>query len=382
MKYILEYQDSFWPDEVQSLLLKAIFAGPDDALRAWEQWKDSFNLMEEHIDTGTFRLFPLLYRRLAGLGVRDDRLGTLKGVYRNTWYKNQHIFHDLKTIIGALDHAGIPSIVLKGAALSLHYYRERGCRAMDDADLLVRPEKIRRAVEVLEGLGFEATVELPRAFDFEHAVPLKNSRGFSVDLHQYIMHECCHTDGDRDFWTAALKTEYDGLVVTILDEAAILLHTLIHGLRPQTSIHWIADAVVLIRSMDSEEKWDRFITYAGDRRLAYQAGIALNYLAGAYCPEIPPAVLARLSEIPVSAVERFEYRCKIATRGVLGVLPEAYSRYYLRLTRGNGQFSGKSFLEYLRYYFSCESTTELFTTIIRKGFDNIGETCTKRLRKQ
>lgn len=64
----------------------------------------------------------------------------------------------IEGLLRRIDHggheAGIAAVALKGAALhALGVYRP-GDRPMADVDLLVRPEAVRRAVRMLEGLGY------------------------------------------------------------------------------------------------------------------------------------------------------------------------------------------------------------------------------------
>jgi hypothetical protein len=58
--------------------------------------------------------------------------------------------------IGALADAGIRSAPLKGPALSEAIYGDPGRRLSGDIDLLVAPEQLRDAVDVVRGLGYDA----------------------------------------------------------------------------------------------------------------------------------------------------------------------------------------------------------------------------------
>jgi hypothetical protein len=59
----------------------------------------------------------------------------------------------------ALDDAGIRSAALKGPALGEALYGEAGRRLSSDIDLLVAPEQLDRAVEVVRGLGYARPVD-------------------------------------------------------------------------------------------------------------------------------------------------------------------------------------------------------------------------------
>ena len=86
---------------------------------------------------GSFRLLPLLYINLQKQGVDDPVMGKLKGIYRQAWSKNQTLFHEMAGVIAHLQDAGIKTMLLKGASLSLLYYKNNGARPMADIDVLV-----------------------------------------------------------------------------------------------------------------------------------------------------------------------------------------------------------------------------------------------------
>jgi hypothetical protein len=58
-------------------------------------------------------------------------------------------------LVGELEAAGVPVILLKGPAIATWLYGARGVRAYGDADLLVPPDCWDRATDILRRLGFE-----------------------------------------------------------------------------------------------------------------------------------------------------------------------------------------------------------------------------------
>jgi hypothetical protein len=87
-------------------------------------------------------------------------------------------------VIGALDDAGIRSVLLKGPAIAEWLYRGRAVRAYADTDLLLSPGEWQRAGELLLGLGFKDGLEAlghPRMESFT-SYPFKRALE-DVDLH-------------------------------------------------------------------------------------------------------------------------------------------------------------------------------------------------------
>jgi Uncharacterised nucleotidyltransferase len=81
----------------------------------------------------------------------------LKGIYRLAWYRNETAQVRLLSILRALHRAGIPTMVLKGAALIASYYPRPGLRPMSDIDVAVHGRDVAAAVSCLESLGGRGT---------------------------------------------------------------------------------------------------------------------------------------------------------------------------------------------------------------------------------
>ena len=109
--------------------------------------------------------------------------------------RNLRMMHTLEWIAAAFDRAGIPLMVLKGAALYLTLYERPDRRAMDDLDLLVKPVDVDRAVVLLEQLGYHRNeVQFREDFFPRYYYEIEYvSWGCSVSL----------PDGNGFFWPGA-----------------------------------------------------------------------------------------------------------------------------------------------------------------------------------
>jgi hypothetical protein len=123
---------------------------------------------------------PLLYTHLNGAGVELSLSvkRKLQGFYLQHHHANRVRARVLHDIVSAYDAAGIPALVLKGAALAHMVYPEPGLRPMNDMDILVPESDARRAQQVLADLGFRA--------------PLPSG---SVFLHRHLTEAILHTEG-------------------------------------------------------------------------------------------------------------------------------------------------------------------------------------------
>ena len=61
------------------------------ALEAWEEWRARTDI--DHLDAGSYRLLPLLYRNLHRQGARDPTLEGFRNHYHRVWRENQLLFH-------------------------------------------------------------------------------------------------------------------------------------------------------------------------------------------------------------------------------------------------------------------------------------------------
>lgn len=83
----------------------------------------------------------------------------------------------------ALDDADVPSVLLKGAAVSGMAYKRMGMRQFKDNDLLIRPDDLAAAGAVLDDLGYEQG-----SWDYAtatvRAAPRKDRLFYSLTSHQ------------------------------------------------------------------------------------------------------------------------------------------------------------------------------------------------------
>ena len=299
-----------WPTPEQLLLLQTALWSGDDALAAWSEWNSRVDLVNDDLDEGSFRLLPLVYRNLERLRLGGPLVLKLKGIYRFSWAKNIALFNRAQSVLQNLHAAGIDAIMLKGAALSLLYYRDRGTRPMSDIDILVPTCDAEKSLKCLADGGW-------RKFDmredgdlrYHWAATLVNATEQQVDLHWHALHECVYPGADDDFWQAAVPFDMSGSATKALCPADNLLHVIIHGIyyNPMSPIRWVTDAAVIIRSSANELCWDRLLAQARKRKLLLRLGAGLGYLHDHLKVSIPSEVLRRCRDRRPSIFEQTEF---------------------------------------------------------------------------
>jgi len=353
-----------WPTWQQELLLRAALLQGKNSIEAWERWKSSVDI--EHLDVGSHRLLPHLYRNLQTQDVKDSLMGRFKGMYRRTWYDNQLLFHHVSALLGSFRDAGIETIVLKGAALALLHYKDCGLRPMNDFDVMVRVEQTPAAIVLMKKLGWFPMPRSPEGLT-ESYLSIVNSHGFvhsagrECDLHWHLFPECCQVDADDDFWEQSVPFQVHDVATRSLAPTDQLLHVCVHGAEwnPIPPLRWVADAMMIMKT--SLIDWDRLIAQARKRRLILPLRDTLDYLHNRLAATVPPEILQSLHNIPASRLELAEYKYKTENYEPkpLGYLPVLWFRY-LRL-EGSDRSRHKlfGFVKYLQRFWGADHIRQL-----------------------
>jgi hypothetical protein len=299
-----------WLSNEQELLLKASLLEEEEATAAWQQWKSSVDI--EDIDLGSYRLLPLLYRRLSAWGVSDPLMEKIKGVYRLTWYKNQITINQILPVLQTFHSAGIETLILKGAALISYFYKNYGVRFMNDFDLLVRPANLPTAIAILQQLNWKCPPEKLKItnISISHAILFKHESGMQLDLHWHLLPECLEKNADEDFWQEALSSEIGNVPTLVLNPTDGLFHVCIHGAKwsQVPPIRWVADAIAIINSSPTAIDWDRLLVQAQKRQMVLRLKATLTILRDLLDVAIPESILKNLAASHATTIERLEYR--------------------------------------------------------------------------
>jgi len=303
------YQGGFWPSKDDALLLKAILLPRQEAIKAWEEWLNIVNV--DTIEAGTQRMFPLLYVKLKEYNIDHPLMNRFKGIYRRTWYKNQIFFHHMVPLLKSFKDAGIDSIVLKGAALTVLYYKDLGLRHMSDFDLMIAPSDVKNALIILKTLGYMPIGYTWESFDdkvlyFQHGWGFKHTESeIDFDLHWHLLRENCGINDDDALWQHIQPIEINNFPTNTLNATDHLMHACVHGLEKNivASIRWAADAKIIIDQNKIE--WERLIREAQKRKVILPILQAFNYLHDELSVSIPGEVLSKLSALKLDKIEHY-----------------------------------------------------------------------------
>lgn len=249
--------------EDQIWLLKAALFTAAEALPFWNLWKLHWQLESipkeainysifVNVDDESRRILPLVYRNLEQ--TQDSLLPALREAYRNTWMRNQQLLHRAQQVVNSCNEAGIPTMLLKGIPMSLHYYKDMGVRPMGDVDVLVPWQKVEDAILVLKKFGNQPDPVEYKYRHLIHAMHCFDEGGVDVDLHWQAFFFQQHTEKcvleKRDFRQPITLAEDNHSF--ILSDSYQLFHTIIHGtIGGQPTIRWVPDAYIILKKSDS-----------------------------------------------------------------------------------------------------------------------------------
>ncbi len=272
--------DQWARDEITSLLAQPI------------DWDTLAELAALHGVVGLVR------RNLVTLGVRAS-------VPAESWQRIQDaanqiafdgVLHasQLAQVIGALGNAGISPVALKGVALADLLYDDPTVRPSTDLDVLVRPEELTGALDVLKTLGArtppqpEIDFQRRHSYDLSCLLPPAAGKATLVELHWHLAPRGL-VDLDLDAWRASAQPfDLDGVAALRFAPEEQLLHLALHMRKHRyVGLRWLADVAELLRRFHESLDWQYLVLtarQAGLQTLLYTAvSLAQEYL-DAPCP--------------------------------------------------------------------------------------------------
>jgi len=299
---------NLWPNWQQSLLLTAAIGEDNTAAEAFCRWRGTIDI-EADFDRSSYRLLPLVYDHMHRLGITDSLMGRLKGVYRMSWYENQILFDKVRPLVSNFEQRGITTLVLKGVALALSYYRNATVRPIVNIDIAVSPRQVRHSIAAIEAFGWQPNISpSDEDFKYRHSMRFTDCNGLELALHWHFLYEAYNDEADAFFWSSAIPLDFGGVPTLQLSAMAMLVHVILHGIRwdVEPPRQWIPDALSILRHDAGRLDWERMIAFAQAQRLTYRLSLGLGYLAEQHNAPVPREVLMRLRQIGTSLLERIE----------------------------------------------------------------------------
>lgn len=225
------------------------------------------------------RVAPLVYHHRARLGLSEAEAAPFRTLALSTLHRNLQLAAELKMALQALNAAGVPTLLLKGAHLMDAVYANPALRPMSDLDLLIRPEHAASATSALADCGYDADPVrslITNRLDREMRLDKKGVHELHIELHTDLNRPTRHHWFPMDaLWERSVAYAMDDVPARVLspeDNAVFLCaHAVPHMFH---QLIWLRDIAGL---MSSELEPDRLYAVARDARAvrALQTGLAL-----------------------------------------------------------------------------------------------------------
>jgi hypothetical protein len=250
---------------------------------------------------------PLVYHALetdAGrAAVPRGVMDRLARAYYQHAALNGRLYAELRRILTACARAGIPTIVLKGAAIAEQVYGNVALRPMRDLDLLVRQQDVKAADDLLRRLRYRPDESYRSGAWYlnhhHHLAPYRSSDGrVVVELHGHIVPPGAPVRVPvEDLWRRARPASIASTPTLVLAPRDFLLHLCLDVScldRFVGKLRTLCDIAAWVARCGDEIEWLLLLEdardYRAERFVYYPLWLARSLVRA----EIPPYVLRDL----------------------------------------------------------------------------------------
>lgn len=229
-------------------------------------------------------MFSYLMREHPELRFSSYATPRLKGLIDYFRFANIQVLHHFSRIGKALNAAGIPTLIYKGAAMKI--LRPDLSRPMGDVDVLIPRERMKEAVSLCEELGYLYAQD----GDDWHTATIRTEEGKdAVDIHcaifgSELVDDTASDAFTRDLFARARECEAFGARVFLPaheDLFFIVLGNLTKNLRGRTSLHGLfyalCDVHFLLRDKPSFD-WEIVHSDIRINRMEMAIGFAMEFI--------------------------------------------------------------------------------------------------------
>jgi hypothetical protein len=272
-------------------------------------WGRFVSLCEWH------NVVPLAYRALPAVcpgAISAAAMNRLRSLCHNNTARTLFLASELSRILSALESCGIPAYPFKGPALSVMLYGDPARRQSRDLDILVPKERVRKAIECLETLGYGARTSLAgnrlaahRRTEYELQFFRRDGK-LTVELQWAVVPGFFGFDHEKlGIWSRLAPRPWNGHAFPVLPPEETLLMLCVHGAKHLwCKLSWVCDVAGLLASPTPPDlrRALELAERCGVKRLLLLGLLLAGRLAGA---KLPREVAARIeADIMVAVLAR------------------------------------------------------------------------------
>ncbi len=229
---------------------------------------------------------------------------------------NLHLRQELVGLLRSFNEAGIPVMLLKGAALNLTIYDRPDLRPMSDLDLLVRPDNVPDTMRMLASIGCHEERPLVRRdffpkYYYETELFTGSARPARIDLHARSLRplRVARTLPGGALWNGAKRVSVGGAFASVPRDEVMFIHLAAHAAFHGCSrLIWLYDLKRLVDVCGESMDWDMVTRLCRQWRLSLAVRTALAEAAAQLGSFVPERVVRRLAAHPASWKDRLTLR--------------------------------------------------------------------------
>lgn len=150
-------------------------------------------------------------------------------VLTSSWMRHSTNLRQLNEILGVLDAAGIPTVVLKGPVLACRHYQPPFLRKpSSDLDLALKQTDLDRACKALAALGYTPEAKLHESKAISHHIELHHESGPTLELHFRLTHKGLGIPSEEFLERSVPYSLPGGRHACVLSPADEILHLVLH----------------------------------------------------------------------------------------------------------------------------------------------------------
>lgn len=315
-------------DDTSGLQLRALLQSPIE-------WETLIELALRH------NMLPLLYQTLSTTCVEvvpASVLTRLRSLAAEMSMFNFSRTRQLLCLLNVLEMHDIDAITFKGPSLTALLYDNLAFRQFDDVDMLVHPQDIPRARELLLDYGYRPPTsgyqwDETELWQYCHAVYVEHEASQTlVDLH-WRLDEICFPfpPALQDIWQDYDTVSLLGTSVKTLQTEDLFLYLCMHGTRHLWyKLGWICDIATLLRrrpGLLNDTLMARVKASGVERMFRLALSVAHRY----FHTVLPGALGQRVMADPAvrSLLDEVDRRLALAPREASGLVgPYIQQRYF------------------------------------------------------
>ena len=305
------------PNTSETTLLRACLLNGEFGLAAWETWSrasgDLKTAVAEDKD-GIKRLAPLLYGNLRANNatIHASVLPYLRAIFAREQMRTRTYLRICEQVLGVLDEAGVPVIVLRGAAAAITVYDDPALRHCHDLSLLLPPQDMTRAVDAMCRHGLDVSMDRQPTSSWRDVL-LRHESTLPIELHSRLFEESLYDLPYDLVQQRASEARVGDRTVMVLAPTDALLHLTGHASYSPSrrTMRWLCDAWHILRNTPDLD-WELLVDTGQRAHLALPLAVSLGYMAEELGANVPRSAQRRLLDA-VDMVDAFER--DIALRG-------------------------------------------------------------------